>query len=264
MTASLLNSIIACPACQAPLTQDDAATSITCGGCGLSFGKEGHFWDLTPKTVAQSSPLWETWQHVQNNGLASYEADPDHNLSVGKRNDCRQFADFCAFSGLVLDVGCGPQAWPAYFDANRDAQFVGVDPLVGTEECQFLKIKALAEFLPFRADTFDHVLFSTTLDHFVDPVQALKEAVRVCKPEGEIDVWLGEKRADTPKPATSPEWYQRLEKPEMAEDLFHIERLDSAKFTTMIAAAGLTVAETVRHQVDEYRVNCFYRLKAGK
>jgi ubiquinone/menaquinone biosynthesis C-methylase UbiE len=141
---------------------------------------------------------------------------------------------------------------------------VGVDPLIEDTRGEFLRIKALGEFLPFRENVFDHVLFATSLDHFVDPNVALSAAVRVCKPDGEIDIWLGEKRGDTPKPVISPEWYRRLQKPPLAEDVFHMKRLKKEDFTLLVQNVGLTIAQTESHRMDEYRVNHFYRLRTGK
>jgi len=45
-----------------------------------------------------------------------------------------------------------------------------------------------AERLPFREDTFDNVLSFGALNYFNDPLAAMKEMARVCKPEGRIAV----------------------------------------------------------------------------
>jgi SAM-dependent methyltransferase len=261
---NFLREIIACPVCKADLSIADAETTVVCTNCQTTFTKGPFAWNLVPPGIIdETSSLWRTWQQLQSNSLVSYQADPEHNLSVGDRDDCKQFARFCNYHGLVLDVGCGPQPWPAYFDRTRDAVYIGVDPLVGDSPGDFLRFTALAEFLPFRANIFDHVLFSTVLDHFVDPVTALQEAARVCKPEGEIDVWLGEKRADAPRPATSPQWYLRLKKPDLADDLFHIKRLNAGALVEIAETAGLRVLERESHRIDDYRTNHFYRLKCN-
>ena len=46
--------------------------------------------------------------------------------------------------------------------------------------------QADAEFLPFSESTFDTVVSSLSVCTFADPVQALKEMKRVCRPEGQI------------------------------------------------------------------------------
>jgi SAM-dependent methyltransferase len=260
---NLLAKIIACPVCNTDLSINDDDNSIVCSGCTSSFRKGSYIWDFLPEVVDWSSPTWETWKEVQANGLVGYQCDPEHNLAVGEREDIRCFASFCNFRGLVLDVGCGPQSWPAYFEHSKTISYVGVDPLIEDSPGEFIRLKALAEFLPFRADVFDHILFVTSLDHFAEPITALKAAARVCKPAGEIDIWLGEKTANAPKPAMSPDWYRRLRKPDLAEDLFHIKRLSDKAFSDLAAAAGLTLVQIEIHTVDEFRKNYFYRLKTG-
>jgi SAM-dependent methyltransferase len=263
MQLEQLESILACPMCKERLLFSEADSSFKCGTCNVSFIKETGIWNFIPEGIGGSSPRWKAWEVLQKNGEASYQADPEHNLSVGERTDCRQFSAFCNYQGLVLDVGCGPQPWPAYFDLNRNASYVGVDPLITDAQGRYPKVKALAEYLPFYENTFDHVLFSTSLDHFVDAIAALKEARRVCKRSGEIDVWLGEKKPGSPKPSRSPDWYRRLTKPELAEDLFHIKRLHVSDFLKDVESAGLAIVQTESHNVDEYRTNYFFKVKSS-
>ena len=256
--------IVACPLCSTDLPINDADNRVMCHGCKSTFIKGRYVWDFIPTDIAWSSPMWRTWQQLQVNGMASYQSDPEHNLAVEAREDIRCFTLFCNCHGLVLDVGCGPQSWPSYFKRAEGTRYVGVDPLIEDIPGEFLRLRALAEFLPFRTGVFDHVLFGTSLDHFVDPVAALRAAARVCKPSGEIDIWVGEKSANAPKPAVSPEWYRRLRKPDLAEDMFHIKRLSGKAFIDLTAAAGLTLVQTEVQTVDDFRTNYFYRLKTGK
>ncbi len=260
MSSNPLAIIMACSNCGADLSIMDTDLKLRCAACGAEFNKGKHIWNFIPANIDWSSPMWKTWQQLQENGLAGYRSDPEHNLAIVEREDVRSFATFCRYHGLVLDVGCGPQPWPAYFVRDREVVYVGIDPLIDDAPGEYLRIKGLGEFLPFRPETFDHVLFSTTLDHFVDPVTALRAAARVCKPGGEIDIWLGEKSADAPKPAESPDWYLRLQKPQHADDLFHVKRLSKAEFVEVIQTAGLKIVQTETHDVDPYRANHFYRI----
>jgi ubiquinone/menaquinone biosynthesis C-methylase UbiE len=263
MELELLGEIVACSACAASLPIKTNDTRVICASCGAVFEKGNHIWNFIPANIDWSSPLWQAWNQLQENGVASYQNDAEHNLAVVERNDIQLFSAFCHYHGLVLDVGCGPQPWPSYFDRKSGAVYVGIDPLIDDEAGEYLRLKALGEFLPFRAGTFDQVLFSTTLDHFVDPLVALKSAERVCKSGGEIVIWLGEKHPDAPRPPISPEWYLRLQKPSLAEDVFHVKRLNHADFAHIVDSAGLRFVEKETHRVDEYRVNHFYRLKSG-
>jgi SAM-dependent methyltransferase len=258
---ALLAKIIACPVCSADLPINDADNRVMCHGCKSTFIKGRYVWNFIPKVIDWSSPMWQTWQQVQANGMVGYQCDPEHNLAVGTREDSQRFALFCNCRGLVLDVGCGPQSWPSYFKRAAGTTYVGVDPLIEDIPGEFIRLKALAEFLPFRNNVFDHILFGTSLDHFVDPAAALKTAAQVCKPAGEIDIWVGEKVASAPKPSVSPEWYRQLQKPNLAEDLFHIKRWSGKALTDLAIAAGLTLVQTEVHTLDKYRTNYFYRLR---
>ncbi|HEU4657935.1 MAG TPA: methyltransferase domain-containing protein [Capillimicrobium sp.] len=254
---------LACPACRAalPPLEGDA---VTCPACGALYRRLPFAWDLTPPRETWTPGQWETWELLQANGAVSYEADPEHNLGVGDREDVARFSRFSRLHGEVLDVGCGPQPWPAYFDAHEEGtRFIGVDPLVGEREGFYERFRALAEHLPFADASFDVVLFAGTLDHFVDPASALAEAVRVLRPGGTISVYLGHKREGAPKPAVSHAWYEALEVPQGAEDRFHMERFGPDEAVALFAGAGLDVVDQEDHQVDAWRSYHFYRLAPG-
>jgi SAM-dependent methyltransferase len=256
-----LAALVRCPRCRDALRLSIGEKAV-CPGCGDVFPWTGRTWRLVPSTFEPSGALWEAWDQVQANGLVSYTQDPTRNLAVGPRADCQAFGRFCALRGRVLDVGCGPQAWPAYFDeAEPDTLFVGVDPLVGDEPARYWKLEALGEFLPFGAGVFDRVLFSTSLDHFVDAAAPLAEAARVCAADGAICVWLGEKSPAAPKPAVSPAWYASLRRPELSDDVFHIKRLRRDEFEAIRRRVGLTVVAEQVQRVDDWRTNYFLRLR---
>jgi SAM-dependent methyltransferase len=223
-----------------------------------------HALDLTPRPDDRNSEIWTAWTKLQENGVVSYEQDPERNLAVGEREDCTRFSRFCGFSGLVLDVGCGPQPWPAYLSGSASGTvFCGVDPLVGDKPGKYTRVRGLAEYLPFRRGVFSHVVFATTLDHFVSPHAALVEARRVLIPSGTIEVWLGQKAEDTPAPDKSHDWYDQLIKPAGAEDVFHMERLDEVAAINLFDSAGLQVVGKKSYQAGEYRTDNFFRLAAG-
>src|SRR5262245_85816 len=158
-----LDRIAACPRCRASLAVRPGEDA-ECGGCGAVYARLPSGWDLTPPRDMWSSAMWSTWEGIQANGSVGYREDPDRNIAVGEREDAAAFARFCRLAGLVLDVGCGPQPWPAYFrDHAPGTRFVGVDPLVGEVAADYTQLRALAEYLPFADGVFDQVLFATTL-----------------------------------------------------------------------------------------------------
>jgi SAM-dependent methyltransferase len=253
--------VLACPApdCRTPLAPTDGPAA-RCPGCGETYAGDGQVLELIPAAwrTMRRAPAW---QQLQANGMVSYTHAPDRNLGVGPRPDCVAFGRFCDLRGWVLDVGCGPQPWPAYFaDYAPDTQFVGVDPLATDGGGRYPRLRALGEYLPFQDGVFDRVLFATSLDHMIDPVAALWEARRVCRAGGQVLVWSGEKKPGAPKPAESPDWYKTLVVPDGAEDPFHFKRFTEEEVQHLLAAAELPVAEHAVLPVDAWRANHFYRV----
>lgn len=189
----VLDTLLACPICHAelPLPELRQMGSGKCPGCARQFGLEKGILNLTPVPPPDADVLatWTLWQKLQRNGLISYEQDPLHNLSLGDRKDAEAFARFCKLSGLVLDVGCGPQRGKPSYAAGIE-EYIGIDPLGGVQPRDFTFVQAIAEYLPFRAKVFDRVVFATSLDHMLSPQRALAEARRVVRYGGRINIWF--------------------------------------------------------------------------
>ncbi len=251
----------ACPVTGKPL-RIEGETLVSPAGEVYRY-RDNQYWSFLPSIDFENDPRWKTWDALQKNGEIAYPADPEHNLGVNERADHIAFGEFCDFHGLVLDIGCGPQKNPTHFQycARPGAVFLGIDPLVGEQPRDYLFVHGLGEYLPFRDNLFDQALFVTSLDHFIEPVEALLEAGRVIKPDGEICVWIGEKDKNAPKPKESPEWYRRLKIPEGAEDPFHIKRFTMAEFEGYTDKAELKIKEKKIMAVDRYRKNIFYKLE---
>jgi ubiquinone/menaquinone biosynthesis C-methylase UbiE len=242
---------VVCAVCQGSL-QD-----WICTACGRRYLPDV----MVPEFARDSD--WQRWEVLQRNGELEYEREPSSSLSVGEREDAAAFAAFCRLSGVVLDVGCGPQTRPSYA-AGFEGEFVGIDPIDwGDHDFQF--VRALAEYLPFPDGTFDHVLFATSIDHVVDKPRALAEARRVLGLNGHVHVWIGV--PDSPRrgalgkiadsiylarhgrlrelfsqssvePDEKPPEY---EVPEGAIDAFHVEHPSAEQVTEWFEAAGLTI-----------------------
>lgn len=254
--------LLACPQCHGNIRQKENMEFV-CEKCCLEYSPTNGIPDFSYQKIDYSSPLWKTWLQLQDNGVKSYINDPSNNLSVGVRPECIKFMDFCQFNGLVLDVGCGPQSWPAYFSIDQNVEYIGVDPIIVDPSEKYLKIKSLAEHLPFQKRSFNNVIFATSLDHIVNPVDALIEAKRVCKEGGSINIWIGEKDDNAPKPSVTNEWYRVLKKPELSEDLFHIKRLFYSDLLNIINEAGLSIYNHKCIPIDEFRRNHFIKINIG-
>lgn len=94
-------------------------------------------------------------------------------------------------SHQVLDIACGLGEWLKVCE-SRGAGVYGIDlSSKAIEFCQ-KNIPAgefyaqPAENLPFVTDQFDYVTCLGSLEHFVEPVNAIKEMVRVAKPDAKF------------------------------------------------------------------------------
>lgn len=112
-------------------------------------------------------------------------------LRITARTRRRQFGDV---DGRVLDVACGTGRNFQYVPAT--AELVGID--VSSDMFEQAREKAGdlgqqvelqqmdAQRLSFAANSFDHVISSLSTCTFPDPIEALNEMARVCKPTGQI------------------------------------------------------------------------------
>jgi len=268
--------LVACPVCHGALRDD--AGRWRCAMCSRGYGETTAL-DLTPVPPPDDELLdrWPLWERLQANFVAAATAVPEHSLSVTERPDAEAFAAFCGFSGIVLDVGCGTQYLPTYADTSA-CRFIGIDPLPGEPERAFDFVQGIGEYLPFRDDSFDQVLFATSLDHMLVPRRALAEARRIVRPGGAVNVWFGELERsvglvartagrvralagratgarEAPAPP-EPEYLARLERPEGAVDKFHVAHPDAPTIAAWFAEVGLAAGDVQR---VEYANGCFMR-----
>ena len=257
---ALLPEILACPVCHGELADG------RCPTCGRSY-VDGDFvpHPLPDDSLRQRSQLW---RKLEANGARAYDLDPPSSLSVGDRADARLFAEFSRLKGLVLDIGCGPQALPSYAEGLAE-RFVGVDPLRGSGPRAFAFAQAIAEYLPFRDNVFDRVLFATSLDHVLSPELALAEARRVAKSGGMLCLWIGEANPPAPPSGlrervwhrlrivhiTTPRATMRFRVPEGAVDPFHVAHPSADEVVALLERAGLPVVEVLRPMPQQ----CFLR-----
>jgi SAM-dependent methyltransferase len=259
-TETLLEAILVCPVCRGELEDD------RCSSCGRIY--EAH--DFVPHPLPDSDlrRRRRLWKKLEANGARAYEIDPPSSLSIGERADARLFAEFSRLEGLILDIGCGPQALPSYAAAAIE-RFVGVDPLRGEQPRGFAFAQAIAEYLPFKDDVFDRVLFATSIDHVLSLELALDEARRVSRSGGMVCIWTGEPEPPPPPDGLrenlwrrlgfmnvrTPQTTMRFRIPRGAADPFHVAHPTVAQLQTLLEQAGLRVVDVQR----PLQQRCFLR-----
>lgn len=89
----------------------------------------------------------------------------------------------CAeLSGLLLDVGSdSPSISSSLFP--KQCRYLGIDPYAPGGEFRLI---GLGEILPVADQSMDCVIFNTSLDHMLDYMTAIDEAIRVLKPGGRL------------------------------------------------------------------------------
>ena len=91
----------------------------------------------------------------------------------------------------IIDIGCGLGTTGLYL-AGLGAIAFGIDISFEAARTTFQSggyaatLQANAEFLPFADLSFDGATLLGTLEHFIDPAKALREANRVLKPGAQV------------------------------------------------------------------------------
>ena len=178
VSASLERYTDQCPSCALPYTVRD----------------DRRFEYPYRQLLAEFSPRdFLTWSDAQNNGYISYSLMRASSCSVEGREDAAEFTDYIrerigdSAPQVVLDLGCGPQAAPAYIAAVPDAELIGLDPFDSEWAGRF--IQGAGEFLPLPDHSVDLITAATSLDHTLDLRRSLSELARVARPGAHFVVW---------------------------------------------------------------------------
>jgi uncharacterized protein YbaR (Trm112 family) len=143
-----------------------------------------------------SQTLWArlqdaAWKRYQS-GHKDVFSEPDDPMGSGVGQIIGQTG-----RGLFLDVGCGPLPLPAYMaSSNANVSWIGIDPHFGDVARQFPFAQALGEYLPFRRQVFDGVLYAGVIDHVINPLRSLERARSIIKPKGKLFVWYNPRQVD--------------------------------------------------------------------
>jgi ubiquinone/menaquinone biosynthesis C-methylase UbiE/uncharacterized protein YbaR (Trm112 family) len=196
-------SILCCPLCRTNELRQESDKQegqqmregkMICDACNATYEVHSGIPNLIPNTI-ESDNSWQTWK----DHLAVFQSrreqridNPDRlvNRISRKSHTKTKFTEFAKFAqiteGNVLDIGCGPGKFR--FKLNDNVKYYGIDPIVlyGTED--FPYARALAEYIPFKDNTFTGIVVLAALDHFQNLDKFFEEAIRVLKPDGKLHI----------------------------------------------------------------------------
>jgi SAM-dependent methyltransferase len=111
----------------------------------------------------------------------------------------------------VLDVGCGALKIPIYLEGIEVKNLFGIEPFDSKFAGSLLNCSA--EFLPFMHDSFDLVVATSVIDHFMNWKLSLNEIARVLRPGGKLAIYqhLPTLNAMTPGSNINGKWYRLFE-----------------------------------------------------
>jgi ubiquinone/menaquinone biosynthesis C-methylase UbiE len=135
----------------------------------------------------------EEWISIHNRSASDYRGGEwfrERLLNLGKHRE-RVFANA---RGKVLDVACGYGLNFAYLPKNIQLTAIDFSPVMLGMAKSYADQLGLtieiregdAENLDFPDNSFDTVISALSTCSFTDPIAALKEMRRVCKPDGNI------------------------------------------------------------------------------
>jgi SAM-dependent methyltransferase len=149
-------------------------------------------------------------------------------------------------NGITLDVGAD----------NCDAlirilpngvNYVGLSPdrAIQNENKELVLVKGLGEFLPFKNESFDTVMFNTSLDHILDANQAISEAYRVLKSDGILLI-------------CSLVWISNFE---LWRDDVHFHHFRPCEIEGLLENFEIKYLETYKYSYDTHRYGAFLSAK---
>jgi SAM-dependent methyltransferase len=140
--------------------------------------------------------------------------------------------------GTVLDVGCDDVNISAAL-FNENCNYIGLDPFSSAKSN--FRVIGVGEFLPFRDESVDNVVFNTSLDHILDYQLALDEARRVLKPNGHLYI-------------STLIWTANAS---LLNDLVHFHHFRDYEIMGGLNGMHIEAAERYQYKEDEHRHGLF-------
>ncbi len=227
-----VEQLLCCPLCKSDLAK--SSDGFRCRSCGLPFPKrvvrtgknQEEVFDFRIVRPAYCTPMgFESWANAQSEFEHFHDKTVMSDSLQGYLDEIDSVREIYTIEydikGQVLDVG-GHQGRLRHYLGSDVSLYVSADPYVEIfadiesqpnllraypclqEPCNF--ISAHAEYLPFKAGSFDWVHMRSVVDHFADPFLAFLEAYRCSKVGGKLLVGLAimEKKYELDNKVTLP------------------------------------------------------------
>ena len=140
--------------------------------------------------------------------------------------------------GFTLDIGSDDPADIIQL-LPSNCRYIGLDP--NLKDYKDGVINGMAEFLPFKDNVFDTVMFNTSLDHILDYNLAISEGTRVLKKRGILII-------------STLVW---LEKLELWRDRVHFHHFTPANVEGMFENFQIIQSDSYRYGKDTHRYGAF-------
>ena len=254
-----------CVRCETSLTvPPEGEGGTTCPSCQLEYryGKNYLKYDFEGLLFKQFKKKYLLYKVLSNNAYLSYQFVPAGSLSRSERHDVSNFRNYILShvkGGKILDVGCGILDVPGYLDFSQKEgfEFYGIDP-IDDRSFRGVRITGCAEFMPFPDDSFDAVVFGTSLDHVCSLGQTVREVHRVLSPKGKLLLWMSDPSVSWTDKVKDVllRTLQRLRKPSSSwADIFALAPGESVRVRDFAVYSNLSVFQIPKGAVDPFHVS---------
>lgn len=193
-----LFDLLICPSClnESLLLSNEGRVDsfLFCSECGGIFPVQNGIPQMIDVFALLRLPVSRlaVWRITQQRAFEAYRNNDVSSCSDVSRDDVLAFREFMDLRDKeILDIGSGSFNIPGYVHGAGFLNYIGIDPLETSRRPNFPLVSALAEFLPFRNQSFDVVILATSLDHCLDMGSTMHEIRRILRPGGIIYYWGG-------------------------------------------------------------------------
>lgn len=189
---NILLQYLACPVdSTTPLTviRDPAGQVVSLRSDDRDYPVVNSIPCMMPELGERKNRSWRLWEELLIEWWEAFADQPEKEPSTEDDQIASYVGRMMGRSGggLFLDIGCGTSPLPAYMDACRETvEWIGMDPVLGEVARHFPFVQGLGEYLPFRSEVFDGVLYSLVLSNLLDPLESMRQTRRTLKPGGRV------------------------------------------------------------------------------